>query len=466
MVHLHVIGICGTAMANLAALAKADGWHVTGSDAGVYPPMSTFLEQEGIELMDGFSADNLNPEPDLTLVGNAISRGNPELEALMESGLPYMSGAEWFYKFVLEGRHPIVATGTHGKTSTSSMLARVWEEAGWAPGFLIGGIPADFGRGSRFPKGPWVIVEGDEYDTAFYDKRPKFLHYRPRTLILNNLEFDHADIYPDLEAIRVQFRLLLRTVPQSGIVLINGDDEEVTKLAEYAHSPVLYYGINGNYHYRAKLNQKDGSQWTLIKEERELFQVNWNQVGMHNIYNGLATAAAALEHGMAPDIVKAGLEGFGGVARRLQIRAQLAGITLYDDFAHHPTAIRTTLAGLRAKVGMDRIWAILEPRSNTMRRQIHQSRLANVLREADRVIIARPNDQRLERDELLNVDGVVNEINRAGLSWARVAEDVESIVQMVGEDLRSGDHLLVMSNGGFDGVHLKLEDLMKKQNAG
>ncbi|ABK43246.1 UDP-N-acetylmuramate [Magnetococcus marinus MC-1] len=466
MAHLHVIGICGTAMANLAALAKIDGWHVTGSDAGVYPPMSTFLEQEGIEIINGFSADNLKERPDLTLVGNTISRGNPELEALMDSDLAYMSGAEWFQKFVLEGRHPIVATGTHGKTTTSSMLARLWEEAGWEPGFLIGGIPADFGRGSRFPKGPWVVVEGDEYDTAFYDKRPKFLHYRPRTLILNNLEFDHADIYADLEAIRVQFRLLLRTVPRSGVVLINGDDEEVTKLAEYACSPVLYYGIHGDYHYRARLNQKDGSHWTLIKEEQELFDVAWGQVGMHNIYNGLAAASAALEHGMPAHVVKAGLEGFSGVARRLQVRAQLGGVTLYDDFAHHPTAIKTTLEGLRAKVGQARIWAIIEPRSNTMRRKVHQSRLAGVLGRADRVIFVRPEDKRLHSDELLNVDVVVGEINRAGLNWARVAENVENIVQMVGEDLRPGDHLLVMSNGGFDGLHGKLEMLMQQKFEG
>ncbi|MBF0447901.1 MAG: UDP-N-acetylmuramate:L-alanyl-gamma-D-glutamyl-meso-diaminopimelate ligase [Magnetococcales bacterium] len=466
--HLHVIGICGTAMAGLAALAKDKGWHVTGSDQGIYPPMSLFLEAQQIQLIEGFSPDNLNPAPDQVLVGNAISRGNPELEALLDLGIPYSSGAQWLFENVLSGRHPIVVSGTHGKTSTSSLIARVLDGAGWQPGFFIGGIPNDFGQGVRYPKSPWVVVEGDEYDTAFFDKRPKFLHYRPRTLILHNLEFDHADIYPDLEAIRKQFRLLLRSIPRSGFILANGDDPEICALLPYGYSQIVTYGLDAKNHYNARLLQEDGRHWQLFKGEELLLTVRWNLLGRHNILNGLAAATVALTHGMEPHLVKAGLEGFKGVARRLQKCFEQNGITVYDDFAHHPTAIQTTLSGLKSAVAdSGRVWAILEPRSNTMRRRIHQDRLGPALASADRIILARPAARGLEPEELLDVDAIVASLNNkpdcSSNPCAHVVTDAGEAIERLMAELQTGDHVVIMSNGGFDGIHDRIQSHLSRQ---
>ncbi|MBF0445917.1 MAG: UDP-N-acetylmuramate:L-alanyl-gamma-D-glutamyl-meso-diaminopimelate ligase [Magnetococcales bacterium] len=460
--HLHIIGICGTAMAGLAALAKEKGWRVSGSDAGIYPPMSIFLEQQNIQIFEGFSADNLNPAPDQVLVGNAISRGNPELEALMDMGLPYCSGAQWLYENVLSARHPVVVTGTHGKTSTTSLIAKVLDRGGWQPGFFIGGIPRDFGQGVRFPKSQWVVVEGDEYDTAFFDKRPKFLHYRPRTLILHNLEFDHADIYPDLEAIRKQFRLLLRSVPASGHILANGDDPEINALLPHAFSKVITYGFNKENDYYAKLEQEDCRRWQIYKGDELLLKVDWNLIGRHNVINGMAAATVALVHGMEPKLIKAGLEEFKGVARRLQKRCELKGITVYDDFAHHPTAIKTTLQGLQAVVsGKGRVWVVLEPRSNTMRRRIHQDSLGQALAPADKIILARPAPRGLTKDEMLDVDDIVKKLNIEKNSpkgdSAYVVTDATQAVELLSSQLQAGDQVVIMSNGGFDGIHAKIE---------
>ena len=462
MTHLHIIGVCGTAMAGIAAMAREMGQRVTGSDSGVYPPMSTFLQERGVVVADGYRAENLQPAPDQVLVGNAISRGNPELEALLDLGIPYRSGAQWLFENILEGRHPLVVSGTHGKTTTTSMLARILEEGGWAPGFLIGGIPLDFGYGARAPQGPWVVMEGDEYDTAFFDKRPKFLHYRPRTLILHNLEYDHADIYPDLESIRRQFRLLLRSVPGSGVVLANGDDPEVEGLLDHAFSQVVRYGLDGDHPFTARLLGEDGRRWRLIRDGQPLFDVDWQPVGRHNVLNGLAAAAAALLNGMAPARVKAGLDGFRGVARRLQLRFEVNRIAVYDDFAHHPTAVAATLEGFRAAVGSARVWVVLEPRSNTMRGLVHQERLAPALAAADRVILARPSARNLAPDEVLDVDAVVARLNGSllaggdGLPPAKVVADAREAVDWLGTHLRPGDRVLVMSNGGFDGIHERL----------
>ncbi|MBF0163977.1 MAG: UDP-N-acetylmuramate:L-alanyl-gamma-D-glutamyl-meso-diaminopimelate ligase [Magnetococcales bacterium] len=463
--HLHIIGICGTAMAGIAALAREAGWRVTGSDAGVYPPMSDFLAGLAIPVAEGFRAENLIPAPDLVVVGNAISRGNPELEALLDAGLPYVSGPEWLQTHVLQGRHPVVVTGTHGKTTTTSLMARVWEEAGWGPGFLIGGIPLDFGVGARAPQGPWIVIEGDEYDTAFWDKRPKFLHYRPKTLILHNLEYDHADIYPDLEAIRTQFRLLLRTVPSSGLVLANGDDPEIEALLSHVHSRVIRYGLDGAYPFTARLEQEDGRVWTVVRDGEDLFTVTWTMTGRHNVMNGLAVAAAALSHGMPPFRIRNGLAAFRGVARRLQQRFEIQGVTVYDDFAHHPTAIATTLRGLRAHVGEARIWVILEPRSNTMRRRVHQPRMAGAFEAADRLILARPAARGLPAEELLDVDSIVATINRERpLSGdeprALVVDGAAETVAFLTGRVRPGDRLVVMSNGGFDGIHERLRIML------
>ncbi|MEO5362732.1 MAG: UDP-N-acetylmuramate:L-alanyl-gamma-D-glutamyl-meso-diaminopimelate ligase [Magnetococcus sp. DMHC-8] len=463
MTHLHIIGICGTAMAGLAIMAKEKGLRVTGSDSGIYPPMSTLLESMAIPLQEGFHPDHLEPRPDLVLVGNAISRGNPELEAVLDRDIPYCSGAQWLFEQVLAGRHAVVASGTHGKTTTTSLLACLWEEAGWQPGFLIGGIPLDFGRGARLPQGPWVMVEGDEYDTAFYDKRPKFLHYRPKTLIINNLEFDHADIYADLEAIRRQFRLLLRTVPASGHLLVNGDDPEVNALLPFACSRVVTYGLADRHTFTARLEGADGRCWTLFQEGIPLFTVQWHLLGVHNVTNGLAAAAAALVNGMAPEPVKAGLEKFQGVARRLQQRFEVNRIAVYDDFAHHPTAIATTLAGLRAGIGSARLWVVLEPRSNTMRTRVHQDRLASAFAAADRVILARPQPRGLTADQLLDVEAVVAQCNQGGEpSAAVVVADAHEAVVLLGRHCLPGDHVVIMSNGGFDGIHHKLQQELSR----
>ncbi|MBF0623245.1 MAG: UDP-N-acetylmuramate:L-alanyl-gamma-D-glutamyl-meso-diaminopimelate ligase [Magnetococcales bacterium] len=457
MKHLHVIGVCGTAMAGLAALAQESGWRVTGSDAGVYPPMSLFLASRGIAIQDGFRAENLEPAPDLVLVGNAISRGNPELEALLERGLPFRSGAQWLFEHVLEGRHPVVVTGTHGKTTTTSLTAWLWEQAGLAPGFMIGGIPLDFGVGVRFPgASPWVMVEGDEYDTAFFDKRPKFLHYHPRTLILHNLEYDHADIYPDMEAIRQQFRLLLRLVPATGLILANGDDPEIRAVIKQAHGPVIQYGLEGDYPFAARLDRPDGRAWTLLRDGEPLLRIEWTLLGRHNVMNGLAASAAALSRGLPPERVRAGLESFQGVARRLQLRFEARGIAVYDDFAHHPTAIATTLAGMREAVGPARIWAVVEPRSNTMRRRIHQDRLPAALAAADGVVLTRPAPRGLAPDDLLDVDLLAAQINATGPGRAVVVDGAPQAVDYLLKGLGSGDHVVIMSNGGFGGIHDRL----------
>ncbi|HIJ85022.1 MAG: UDP-N-acetylmuramate [Magnetococcales bacterium] len=466
MPHLHIIGICGTAMAGLAALAKERGWLVTGSDHGVYPPMSHFLKDLGIPLQEEFRAENLQPPPDMILVGNAISRGNPELEAALERGIPYRSGGQWLFENVLEGRHPVVVTGTHGKTTTTSMIARLMDTAGWRPGFFIGGIPKDFGLGARFPQSPWVVIEGDEYDTAFFDKRPKFLHYHPKTLILHNLEFDHGDIYPDLEAIRVQFRLLLRLVPANGQIIANWDDAEIRVLAGHAFAPVVTYGINrDDVTYTARLNSADGQHWSLFHAQKELFQVNWEFLGRHNVLNGLAAAATCLHHRMEPAMVKQGLEQFLGVARRLQERFAINDIHIYDDFAHHPTAMATTIDGLKCKVGSKRVWVVVEPRSNTMRSRAHQEKLAPALHQADFVLLTRPAARGLSPDRLLDVDTVANTLNQGyhgGEARARViANGIEAAEYLTGH-LKKGDHVIIMSNGGFDGIHDRLHDSLKK----
>ncbi|MBF0186402.1 MAG: UDP-N-acetylmuramate:L-alanyl-gamma-D-glutamyl-meso-diaminopimelate ligase [Magnetococcales bacterium] len=462
MQHLHIIGICGTAMAGIAALAQDAGWRVTGSDSGVYPPMSLFLAERGIDVCDGYSPDNLEPIPDLVVVGNTISRGNPELEALLDRGLPFRSGAEWIHRHMLEGRHPVVVAGTHGKTTTSSMTAWLWEHGGWQPGFLIGGIPANFNQGVRFPAREWVVLEGDEYDTAFFDKRSKFLHYYPKTLILHNLEYDHADIYPDLEAIRVQFRVLMKLVPGSGHVLANGDDPEIMTLAENSFGTLSTYGFGSDVRFRAEMAGRDGRNWTLFMDGEAQFQVSWKLLGEHNVLNGLAAAAAALIHGMPPETVKAGLESFAGVQRRLQWRFEERGVTVYDDFAHHPTAITTTLTGMQAALGEEgAVWAVVEPRSNTMRRRIHQDRLPTALRDADRVLLARPAARGLSAEELLDVEQVVSTLNAKKPGMARVVDDATQAIAILNEESRSGDHVVVMSNGGFDSIHKRLQEVLK-----
>ena len=441
--HLHILGICGTFMGGIAAIAKAAGYRVTGCDANVYPPMSDQLRALGIELTEGYGADQLALRPDVWVVGNVVTRGNPLMEAILDAGERYVSGPQWFADEVLRGKHVLAVSGTHGKTTVSAMLAWVLERAGKAPGFLIGGVPNDFPVSARLTPSSCFVIEADEYDTAFFDKRSKFIHYRPRTAILNNIEFDHADIFDDLEAIERQFHHFVRTVPRSGKVVANGADESVKRvLALGCWTPVEAFGVQTG--WQAGEPDAAGS-FEVALAGASLGRVRWSLLGAHNRMNALAVLAAARHVGVEPTAAIAALASFGGVRRRMQVRGEARGVTVYDDFAHHPTAIRTTLEGLRHRVGSSRILAILDPRSNTMKRGVMKDALPPSLAQADRVYIY-----------------------TAGLGWdarslfallgarARCEEDLEPLVAAVVAEARAGDHVLVMSNGGFGGIHDKL----------
>ncbi|WP_028988976.1 UDP-N-acetylmuramate:L-alanyl-gamma-D-glutamyl-meso-diaminopimelate ligase [Thermithiobacillus tepidarius DSM 3134] len=441
MAHIHILGICGTFMGGIAVLAQQAGHRVTGSDANVYPPMSTFLESQGIALMEGYRPENLEPRPDLVVVGNAISRGNAEIEAVLNLGLPYVSGPEWLARHYLVGKWVLAVAGTHGKTSTSSMLAWVLEDAGLNPGFLIGGLPENFGVSARNTDSPFFVVEADEYDTAFFDKRAKFVHYRPRTAILNNLEYDHADIYPDLAAIQTQFHHLVRTVPGNGLIVANGADPHLAEvLARGCWTPVEHFGQGK---WTAELLAADGSRFRVLEDGRAVAEVHWELLGTHNVHNALAVIAAA-RHADVPVAASAQALGrFRNVKRRLELRGEVNGVRVYDDFAHHPTAIVTTLAGLRARVGEARIIAVLEPRSNTMRLGVHKDSLGPSLRGADAAFVYAPAD--LGWDATGSLAG-----------QARVHADLDGLQAALLAELRPGDHVLIMSNGGFGGLHERL----------
>ncbi|MEY6432773.1 UDP-N-acetylmuramate:L-alanyl-gamma-D-glutamyl-meso-diaminopimelate ligase [Thioalkalicoccus limnaeus] len=443
--HLHILGACGTFMGGVALLARALGHRVTGSDAHVYPPMSSQLEAAGIGLFDGYEADHLEPAPDLVVVGNAMKRGIPVVEAMLDRGLPYVSGPQWLREHLLGGRWVLAVAGTHGKTTTASMLAWVLEAAGLDPGFLIGGVPIDFGQSARLGSSPFFVVEADEYDTAFFDKRSKFVHYGPRTLILNNLEFDHADIFDDLAMIQRQFHHLVRTVPGRGLIIHPSSDAALAEvLAMGCWTPCETFGDGGD--WSARLSVPDGSCFRVHWRDRELGEVQWDQTGRHNVRNALAVLAAAHHAGVSPEVGIEALSRFRGVRRRMERRGEVAGVTLYDDFAHHPTAIALTLDGLRRRVGPQRIVAILEPRSNTMRLGVHNRDLGAALAAADRVHLYAPAD--------LGWDGAAV---LAGLDdRLSVADQVETIIARVVAERRDGDQVLIMSNGGFQGIHERL----------
>lgn len=381
--HIHILGICGTFMGGLAVIARQLGHQVSGSDQNVYPPMSTQLQQQGIQLMDGYRAENLDVEPDLVIIGNALSRGNPEVEAVLNKGLPYVSGPQWLAEHVLHDKWVLGVAGTHGKTTTASMLGWILEHQGFNPGFLIGGIPLNFGISARLDGGAenksgFFVIEADEYDSAFFDKRSKFVHYRPRTAILNNLEFDHADIFPDLDAIKRQFHHLVRTIPGEGLIISPERDANINDvLAMGCWTPVAKTAIDADAQWQAKLLKADGSQFSVIFENIGQGIVDWALTGEHNVYNALSAIVAANHIGILPKDAIAALGQFINVKRRMEVIARINGVTLYDDFAHHPTAIATTLDGLRKQVGQERIIAIVEPRSNTMRLGVHTETLAN-----------------------------------------------------------------------------------------
>ena len=441
--HLHILGICGTFMGGIAAIAKAAGYRVTGCDANVYPPMSDQLRALGIELTEGFGEQQLVIRPDVWVIGNVVTRGNPLMEAILDHGERYVSGPQWLAEQVLAGKHVLAVAGTHGKTTVSAMLAWVLERAGRSPGFLIGGVPMDFPVSARHTGSPLFVIEADEYDTAFFDKRSKFVHYRPRTAILNNLEFDHADIFEDLAAIERQFHHFVRTVPKSGRVIVNGAEQSLKRvLAQGVWSPVEAFGVADG--WTAGPAAADGS-FEVAWQGRPSGRVRWSLLGAHNRLNALATVAAARHAGVEPAAAIEALGSFSGVRRRMQVRGQARGVTIYDDFAHHPTAIRTTLEGLRQRVGRERILAVLEPRSNTMKRGVMKDELPASLADADRIYVF-----------------------SAGLGWdapalfeplgrrARCEESLEALVAAVAAEAKAGDHVLVMSNGGFGGVHDKL----------
>ncbi len=460
--HLHVLGVCGTAMAAITALAKAKGWRVSGSDSNVYPPMSDYLQDLGVDIAT-FSVDNLTPEPDLCLIGNAMSRGNVEVEYILNHDLPYMSGPEFVGRYILPDRHAAVVTGTHGKTSSASLLAWVLETARKQPGFMIGGIPENFGEGAVLGNAssttPFVL-EGDEYDTAFFDKRSKFIHYHAKTLILNNLEFDHADIFKDLEAIKTQFCHLLRTIPESGHIIANGDDENIMDvISRGCWTPIITFaefGKNNSADWQWQALAEDGSHFRLYRNGTPAIESHWHSIGKHHIINACAVAAAAFSMGVSLEDIQRAFETFKGVRRRMTKIGEARGITIYDDFAHHPTAIKGIVDSVKA--GMNRqgkLWVVLEPRSNTMRSKIHQQRLPQSLQSADVVIFTPPSDRNMNKQDLLDVEAVCSDLKNNNTN-AKVLDTTQEIIDNVTKDARQGDIVLILSNGGFEGIHQRL----------
>ncbi|WP_047258515.1 UDP-N-acetylmuramate:L-alanyl-gamma-D-glutamyl-meso-diaminopimelate ligase [Chromobacterium subtsugae] len=452
--HIHILGICGTFMGGIAAIAKQAGHKVTGCDANVYPPMSTQLEEMGIALTQGFGAEQIELNPDVYVIGNVVTRGKPLMEEILNRGLPYISGPQWLAENVLQDKWVLAVAGTHGKTTTSSMLAWILEDAGLAPGFLIGGIPENFGVSARLPGkpaldpasvSPFFVIEADEYDTAFFDKRSKFVHYRPRTAILNNLEFDHADIFADLAAIETQFHHLVRTIPGNGRIVSNGREANLERVLERGcWTPVERFGADAGWQLGAL--HEDGGFDVLLNGQMQ-GTVRWALLGEHNRLNAVAAIAAARHAGVAVKDAIDALSRFANVKRRMEVKGVAGGVTVYDDFAHHPTAIATTLEGLRRKVGQARILAVLEPRSNTMKLGTMKDALPGSLALADQVFCS-----------------------AAGLNWnpgealeamgakAQTFTDFDALIDAIVAAARPGDHVLVMSNGGFGGIHQKLLD--------
>ncbi|WP_028115980.1 UDP-N-acetylmuramate:L-alanyl-gamma-D-glutamyl-meso-diaminopimelate ligase [Ferrimonas senticii] len=452
--HIHILGICGTFMGGLALLARQQGHKITGSDANVYPPMSTQLEQQGIELIEGYDPAQLQPQPDLVVIGNAMSRGNPCVEAVLDRGIPYTSGPQFLAEHILPGKWVLAVSGTHGKTTTASMLAWLLEDNGLNPSFLIGGVVREFGLSARLTDDPFFVVEADEYDSAFFDKRSKFVHYRPRTLVINNLEFDHADIFDSLKDIQRQFHHLLRMVPSSGLVLHPPMASITDTIAMGCWSQQQLLGDDRG--WQARKLTADGSAFEVYLEGQLQGQLAWNLIGDHNISNALAALAAARHVGVRPADGLASLAKFQGPKRRLELRAEIGGIAIYDDFAHHPTAIATTLNGVRQRIGdRGRVIAVLEPRSNTMKQGVHQHTLAASLAEADLAFMLAPG----------SVDWDVAAAMANGPTPTQVLASVDAIIEQLLTQITAGDQLVIMSNGGFDSIHQRLIDKLRAIHA-
>ena len=452
--HLHILGICGTFMGSLALLARDLGHTVTGSDQSVYPPMSTQLENAGITLMQGYDRSHLQPHPDLVIVGNAMKRGIDAVEYMLDVGLPYISGPQFLADHVLQGKHVLGVAGTHGKTTTTTMLAWVLDQAGLNPGFLIGGVPLGFSESARLGSGEYFVVEADEYDSAFFDKRSKFVHYHPKTAILNNLEFDHADIFDDLAAIQKQFHHLVRTIPSTGRIIAPITEQHIDEvLAMGCWTPVVRTSVTANSEVAlaAELINADGSHFKVLQHGIIKGEVNWSMTGQHSVANALASIAAAEHVGVAVEQACAALSCFGGVKRRMELLDVIHGIEVYDDFAHHPTAIATTLDGARKRLGERKLWAIIEPRSNTMRMGSHKAELADSAQLADHVIWYQPE----------GLDWDLQPVIDAASNQATLARTLEDIIEHVVKGTGEGDAVVVMSNGGFGGLHQKLLAALK-----
>ncbi len=452
MQHIHILGICGTFMGSLAQLAKAKGYRVTGSDLHVYPPMSTQLEAAGIELIEGFDIAQLDDEPDLVVVGNVISRGNPVIEEILNRGLPYISGPQWLAEHILRDRWVLAVSGTHGKTTTATMLTWILEYAGYEPGYLIGGVPQNFETSARYSESSFFVVEADEYDSAFFDKRSKFVHYKPRTLVMNNLEFDHADIFPDLKAIQTQFHHLVRTVPADGLLIYPSEDAALKEVIELGcWTPQQQLGRD----WLFLPVREDGSEFDIVFDGQECGKVTWPLTGHHNMSNAIAAMAAARHVGVEPHISCQALSEFQGVKRRMELLSTVNGIAVYDDFAHHPTAIATTLEGLRAKAPDAKITAIIEPRSNTMKMGFHQNTLLQSSAQADTVYWMEPEQMKWSIADSIGTEG--------GPTKHVVCQSTADIIEQTVVNSTPGEQIVVMSNGGFNGIHGDLIQALQKR---
>ena len=447
--HIHILGICGTFMGGLALLARERGFDVSGSDANVSPPMSDQLAAAGIDVMQGYLPEHLQPAPDMVVMGNAMSRGNPAVEYVLNRNLPYISGPQWLAENILLNRWVLAVSGTHGKTTTSSMLAWILEYAGMQPGFLIGGVPGNFGQSAAIGNTPFFVIEADEYDTAFFDKRSKFIHYHPRTLVINNLEFDHADIFADLAAIQTQFHHLIRTVPAEGLVITPHAIPAIEQTLERGCWTPRQTLNDVQADWQLAETAEDGHSFT-VQHNQNTGKVDWSLLGQHNVNNALAAIAAAHHVGVTVEHACEALNQFKGVKRRLELRGECRGIKVYDDFAHHPTAIATTLQGLRANIGQQRLIAVLEPRSNTMKMGVHEHTLAASLNAADMVI--------LYQDPQLtwSLDNIQQQLGDGSV----LLRNIDDVVEQLVNQSKSGDHIVVMSNGGFGGIHQKILDAL------
>ena len=443
--HIHILGICGTFMGGIAAIAREAGHRVTGCDANVYPPMSDQLRALGIDLIEGFDPDQLRLAPDLYVIGNVVTRGNALMEAILDAGAAYISGPQWLAENVLRGRHVLAVAGTHGKTTTTSMLAWMLDQAGLKPGFLVGGVPLNFGISARLGEGVCFVIEADEYDTAFFDKRSKFVHYRPRTAILNNLEFDHADIFADLAAIETQFHHLVRTVPRSGRLVVNSREAALDRvLARGCWSELQRFGARKE-EPGALRARGEPHAFDVLRGSLKIARVDWTQLGEHNQLNALAAIGAAEHVGVAPEVAAAALASFENVRRRLELRGEAGGVKVYDDFAHHPTAMRTTINGLRRRAGLARVLAVFEPRTNTMKRGDMAAQLPWALEEADLAFCLQGHYGWSAAEALAPMG-----------AQAVVADSVDALVAAIVRAAKPGDQVLVMSNGAFGGIHDKL----------